>query len=65
MFPPIWEVWVCMFDAWKLVNLHPAYLEEYLPQGNAHKPVDLEQVRLEKIPHKPELAPEDAFLKAS
>ena len=37
MIPPlsVWEIWLCMNDAMRLINFHPCLMEPYLVEAEA------------------------------
>ena len=45
MIPPsVWEMWVCMFNAMNLINLHPSRVEDFLPEKDEQGLIGLERV---------------------
>ena len=47
MIPPfsIFDVWICMFDAMKLANLHAERVDNYLPDERDPDLINLEEMR--------------------
>ena len=45
MIPPsVWEMWMCMFNAMNLINLHPSRVEDFLPEEDEQGLIGLEGI---------------------
>ena len=61
--PPVWEMWMCMFNAMNLINLHPSRVEHYLPAEDEQGLIGLERIPM--LNRQEESASETEFRKAS
>ena len=65
MIPPsVWEMWMCMFNAMNLINLHPSRVEEFLPDIDEPGLIGLESIPTLSPEEGPQL-PDSEFKKAS
>ena len=42
--PPVWEMWMCMFNAMNLINLHPSRVEDFLQEEDEQGLIGLEGI---------------------